>query len=153
VYKLGEAGTKLILDFEKFKGTSYQDQKGVWTIGYGTTRLNGSPVTEGMAISTSVAIALFRGDCKDRLIFLGNCMVDSLNQNQVDALVSLSYNIGKEGFFESTLRKVINNHQAVFEDYFTRWNKVRINGKLIVSDGLIRRRKAEYQLFMSTNGL
>jgi len=153
MYKLGEAGIKLIKEFEGLKLESYQDDKGIWTIGYGTTRLNGSPVTKGMQINSIVAVALFRGDCGDRLLFLDSCMITNLNQNQVDSLVSLSYNIGKSGFFDSTLRKIINSRQTVTEDLFTRWNKIRINGELVVSDGLIRRRKAEYKLFMSQNGL
>lgn len=153
MYKLGESGVKLITEFEGLRLKSYLDQAGVWTIGYGTTRLNGSPVTKDMEINKPVAIALFKGDCRDRLIFLDNCMVDNLNQNQVDALISLSYNIGKDAFFESSLRKVINNLQPVYEDLFTRWNKIRVDGKLVVSNGLVRRRKAEYQLFVSRDGL
>lgn len=153
MYKLGEAGVALIQEFEGLKLVSYQDGKGVWTIGYGTTKLNGSPVTEHMVISRFVAVALFVGDCKDRLVFLDNCMRFDLNQSQVDALVSLSYNIGKEAFFESTVRKTINNREHVTEDMFTRWNKIRINGVLVTSDGLIRRRKAEYLLFTSQDGI
>jgi len=153
MYKLGEAGVNLIVEFEGLKLDSYPDSKGVWTIGYGTTKLNGNPVTEGMKINMLVATALFKGDCRDRLLFLDNCMIDSLNQNQVDALVSLSYNIGRNGFFDSTLRKVINNKQPVYEDLFTRWNKITVDGKLVVLNGLTRRRKAEFKLFMSQNGL
>lgn len=148
MYKMGAAGIKLITDFEGLRLESYQDEKGVWTIGYGTIWLNGSPVTRLMKINTYVAIALLEGDCSDRLRFLEG-IVPNLNQNQVDALVSLSYNIGKQGFTNSTLRKVINARQPVFEDLFTRWNKITINGKLVESNGLTRRRKAEYKLYMS----
>lgn len=150
-FKLSAKGAKFITDppHEGLKLTAYPDSAGVWTIGFGTTTLNGHPVSRGMAINELVAWALFYGKVKEYSDFLSRVVKVKLNQNQIDALISLVYNIGMGGFAESTLLRFINTNQIITEDLFTRWNKVRINGKLTPSKGLTARRKREYALFMS----
>lgn len=68
-----------------------------------------------------------------------------LSQNQFDALVSLTYNIGQTAFSNSTLLKKLNakDYQGA-ADQFLRWNKG--GGK--VMKGLVRRREAERALFL-----
>lgn len=65
-------------------------------------------------------------------------------QNELDAMVSLAYNIGGTAFQNSTLVRRWNN-QGVVEDrtLFTRWDKA--GGQ--VSQGLLNRRNDEYDLF------
>lgn len=145
--KLGARGFKLITDFEKLRLKAYLDQVGIPTIGYGTTRLNGYPVSLGMEINELVADALFMGEANSTVDFLNTVIKVSVNQNQFDALLSLTYNIGKAAFSSSTLLRELNAKRPIRGDYFYRWNKVTINGKKVVSKGLERRRKAEYQLF------
>ena len=152
-YKLGTKGFKLIIDIEKLRLESYEDAVNVWTIGYGTTRLNGYPVSAGMVINEPVAHALMYGECQDILKLIENAVSINLNQNQVDALVSFAYNIGKQGFISSSLLTAINSKMIINEDLFTRWNKGRVNGVLTVLNGLTKRRKREYQLFTSKEGL
>jgi lysozyme len=146
--KISDRGKSLIRGIEQLKIESYLDQAKVWTIGYGTTKLNGSNVTSGMIINKKVAEALFDGDLLQFSDVVERAVSVLLNQNQFDALVSFTYNIGKGGFLSSTLLKTINNKLKITEDLFTRWNKITVNGKLQVSNGLTRRRKEEYQLFM-----
>lgn len=150
---LGKGGFDLITEIEGLKLNSYRDSAGVWTIGYGTTRLNGYPVKKGMIINESVAIALFHGDISDTIESITNVVHVKLNQNQFDALVSLAYNIGDFGFASSTLCRVINADGKVVENHFTRWNKYTdpVTKKKLVSNGLTRRRKLEYQLFMKVD--
>lgn len=150
-FKLSAKGAKFITDppHEGLRLKSYPDSGGVWTIGFGTTTLNGFPVSAGMEINEVVAWALFYGKIKDYVDFLNRVVKVKLNQNQVDALVSLIYNIGMGGFAESTLLRFINTEQVITEDLFTRWNKVRINGVLTPSNGLTNRRKREFKLFTS----
>lgn len=147
MYKLSSNGFKFITNFERLEIEAYLDSAGVATIGYGTTELNGWPVALGMLINEQVANALLMGSCQSRLRMLESCIRVDLNQNQVDALVSLSYNIGQKGFLSSSLLQAINNKLAITEDLFTRWNKVRSNGILVDSQGLIERRKSEYKLY------
>lgn len=68
-----------------------------------------------------------------------------INQNQFDALVSLTYNIGSGAFKNSTLLKKLNkgDYQGA-ADQFLVWNKA--GGK--VMKGLVRRREAERALFL-----
>ena len=67
------------------------------------------------------------------------------SQNQFDALVSLTYNIGENAFKKSTLLKMLNagNYQGA-ADQFLVWNKS--NGQVL--NGLVRRRKTEREMFL-----
>lgn len=141
-------GISLITGIELFKSSAYKDQAGIWTIGYGTTRINGMPVLEGMIINEPVGWALLKGRLDNTETTLNKCLKIKINQNQYDALCSLCYNIGEHNFLSSTLLKSINNKLLITQDLFTRWNEVTINGNKQVSDGLTKRRITEYELFV-----
>jgi len=147
--KLAKRGRDLILSSEGLRLESYQDPAGIWTIGYGTISLNGSPVISGMIINKLVASALFEGKVQEYLDFIDKCVRITLNQNQIDALASFTYNLGKGALLNSSLLTAINNKMIINEDLFTRWNKAHVNGELVELPGLTKRRKAEYELFMS----
>lgn len=155
VFKLSSRGAKFIIDppHEGYSAKSYLDGASVWTIGFGTTRINGQPVTPGMIINEPVAWALFYGTIQDFLDHIQRLVKIPLNQNQIDALASFTYNIGKAGFGMSSLLTAINAKMIINEDLFTKWNKVRVNGVLVPSNGLTARRKREFKLFMSKEGL
>lgn len=69
----------------------------------------------------------------------------ALSQNQFDALVSLTYNIGQTAFKNSTLLKKLNTSDYVgAADQFHVWNKG--GGKIL--KGLVRRREVERNLFL-----
>lgn len=153
MYKLGAKGAKFITTFEALRLESYQDTKGVWTIGFGTTRLNGFPVQPGMTINEPVAWALFYGSAQEYIDWIEKLVRIPLNQNQVDALCSFTYNLGKTAFGQSSLLTALNAKMVINQDLFTRWNKIRVNGQLTPLDGLTRRREAEYALFISKEGL
>ncbi len=70
----------------------------------------------------------------------------NLNQTQFDALVMLCFNIGIDGFKNSSVVKIINGEQASYktlEDAWKAWNKSQGN----VMQGLNNRRNAEYKLY------
>jgi len=72
-----------------------------------------------------------------------------LNQNQFDAVVSFTYNVGIGAFISSTLLRKINinpNDESISHE-FKKWNKV--NG--IVMKGLKKRRNEESYLYQQNN--
>lgn len=150
---LSENGIKLIHDSESFEANAYPDSKGIPTIGYGTTRINGQPVRLGMSCTKEQAIEWFNADVRDTLDAIERLMpADVLaNQNKVDALCSFAYNVGTTALKNSSLRRAILDGAPIAEDLFTRWNKIRDpkTGQMVVLNGLTKRRKREFQLYTS----
>jgi lysozyme len=75
-----------------------------------------------------------------------NTLVDvSLAQNQFDALVSWTYNLGGGNLKASTMLKVLNSGDYdEVPNQIKRWNKA--GGKVL--EGLVRRRQAEADMFV-----
>jgi len=143
--------TTLIEGFEGCSLISYQDQGGVWTIGYGsTTDLNGNPVTANTLPLTLIQATQLLAT---ELVTYANAVTSTikvpLTQNQFDALVSFTFNCGIGALQSSTLCKNLNNNIPVVEANFTSWDKVTVNGQLVQSQGLLNRRIKEYELFIS----
>ena len=143
--KISMNGLNLIKQFEGLRLNAYDDGVGVWTIGYGTIKYpNGVRVKKGDKITQAQADQYIANDVAtfERAV---NMLVNvPLNQNQFDALVSFTYNLGATNLSASTLLKKLNS-----KDYkgaaaeFPKWNKA--GGKVMT--GLVRRRKAEMELF------
>lgn len=146
--KISKQGLDLIKGFESFVPTVYRDAVGIPTIGYGSTyyldgkrvTMTDKPITEQQASDLKKATLE-----KDFEPFIPK----NVNQNQFDALGSLIYNIGAGAFLKSTLyRKVTNNpNDKSIEQEFLKWNKGRVNGKLVELRGLTIRRKKEAELY------
>ena len=144
--KTGEAGKKLIKEFEGFRAEAYLCPAGVMTIGYGTTRIKGNKVKEGMLITTEEAEVFLEEDLKTFEDAVNRNVLVDMTQNQFDALVSFVYNLGPSNLEKSTLLKKVNSNlfEAAAEE-FLKWDKVK--GKRL--PGLSRRRKAESTLFLT----
>lgn len=150
---IGSRGLALITSFEGYKSASYPDSKGVWTIGYGTTRVNGRPVVQGMSCSKDQAAIWLADDTDEAYRSVVQLVKVPLTQNQLDSLICFVYNVGHGGFSGSSLLRTINTHAPVTESLFTRWNKITVvkNGRKVMVElaGLTRRRKAEFALYKS----
>jgi lysozyme len=142
-------GIALIKEFETFKAKAYLCPAGVWTIGYGTTQINGTPVQPDWEIDEPTAVWCLEQDCTAFQAELLPFLKVQPTQNQLDALISFVYNLGVGSFARSSLLRAFNSGLPVTEDLFTRWNKARDpkTGKLVVLNGLTRRRRREYELF------
>ncbi|UUM26289.1 glycoside hydrolase family protein [Acinetobacter colistiniresistens] len=139
-------GINLITSFEDEILIAYDDGVGVWTIGFGTTIYpNGVKVKRGDVCTAEQAKAFFTYDLKRFEAAVNGAVKVPLTQNQFDALVSLTYNIGENAFKGSTLLKKLNakDYQGA-ADQFPQWNKG--GGKVL--NGLVRRRAAERDLFL-----
>lgn len=141
--------TKLIARFEGLKLDAYQDEAGVWTIGYGSTfnPFTGVKVKAGDQITEPEALRWLKkavGDFADQVKKLVRV---PQSQNQLDALTSLAYNIGIGAFQRSTLLRLLNQgaEKTAVADQFLRWNLIK--GK--VSRGLTNRRQLERKLYLS----
>jgi lysozyme len=140
---------EFLKEIEEFRSQAYPDQGGIWTFGYGTTVVDGLPVLPGMTITPERATILLYKHCGPVEQAIERFVNRKLNQNEFDALVLLTYNIGIRAFRHSSLRKAINFGEPITERLFTMWNKVTIKGKLVKSNGLQTRREREYKLFMT----
>ena len=141
---ISQEGLSLIKKFEGCKLKSYKCAAGVWTIGFGST----SGVEEGMEISQERADMLLLEDVEVFEEAVNNLVEVDLEQNQFDALVAWTFNLGSTNLKNSTLLKVLNdkNYEGVPEQ-IKRWNKATVDGERQVLEGLVRRREAESLLF------
>lgn len=133
-------GVSLIKFFEGFRAQAYYDAVGVPTVGYGTT----SGVRMGMTITEAQGEAYLQADLRKFEDGINKLVKVTLNQNQFDALVCFTYNLGLGNFGSSTLLKLLNQGRFdLVPDQFMRWNKA--GGKVLA--GLTKRRQAEADLF------
>lgn len=140
--RTSQTGINLIKSFESLRLEAYRCPAGIWTIGYGHT----AGVRRGDRIDGQKAEQLLAEDLR-KFENTVNRECPGVNQNQFDALVSFTFNIGSGNFLKSTLLKCVKaNPQNLNIRYeFSRWNKA--NGTVL--SGLIRRRKAEADLYFS----
>ena len=142
--KLSAAGLALIEEFEGLRLESYQDGAGIWTIGYGTTRHDGLPVEEGEACTPQMAVQWLSEDVSEAEESVNELVTVPVSQNQFDALVSFTYNLGRGSLAGSTLLKNLNSDSfELAAAQFPKWCFVA--GK--ESPGLLRRRVAEQSMF------
>lgn len=138
----GEKGIELIKSFEGCRLTAYKDSVGVLTIGYGHTE----GVKYGMSISQNKAEELLKNDLVKYENYVKKYITYALNQNQFDALVSFTYNLGGGNLQKSDLRKYLNaGYIEKAANEFDKW--VYAGGKKLT--GLVRRRAAEKALFLT----
>ena len=131
---------------EGLRLVAYLDSVGVWTIGYGDT---GPDVVKGLVITKAQAEGRLRGRLREFEGYVNRLVKVKLTQNQFDALVSLVYNIGPTNFSTSTLLRKLNASDYLgAADQFPVWNKGRVDGKLVVINGLTNRRREERELFL-----
>lgn len=140
--KTSDRGVDLIKSFEGFRALAYQDSVGVWTIGWGHT----AGVTEHDRVSEEMATDMLRDDLSWSEAAVTENVKVALNQNQFDALVSFTFNLGQGALAGSTLLRLLNDGDyAGAAGQFGQW--VNAGGQELA--GLVRRRAAERELFES----
>ncbi len=134
-------GLSLTESFEGVRLTAYQDQVGVWTIGYGHT---GADVHVGLTITQDQANNLLVADVASAAAAVNRLVTVPLTQDEFDALVDFVFNAGMHNFATSTLLRDLNaNNFTDAAAQFERWAHA---GGVVVA-GLLRRRQAEARLF------
>lgn len=153
--KVSQRGIDLIREFEGFPngGRPYVDPVGVWTIGYGTTKISGRPVGPSTSrLTQESALHLLRQQLDREYEPPVRAVAErlSLNQNEYDALVSFVYNLGPGSVqgvpgFETLSRALKNGNRRQIADALKIYD--RGGGQRL--PGLTRRRTAERALFLA----
>jgi lysozyme len=143
VNTLGSAGEDLIKSFEELRLVAYLDQRGRWTCGFGHT---GPDVVQGTTCTPEQAEAWFQLDTQAAVVGVDTSIQTTINQQQFDALVSFTFNVGVGAEGHSTMAKLVNarNFTGAAAE-FPKWDHV--DG--VPNAGLLRRREAEQALFLS----
>lgn len=141
---MSDNGLRFLINNEGCILHPYLDTKNIPTIGVGNTyyesgekvKMTDPPITEKRAME------LFRWILKQYELAVYSNTRDDINQNQFDALVSFTYNVGVNAFKNSTLLKRINANasQQSITNAFMMWNKPK---------EIIGRRKREVELYFS----
>lgn len=135
-------GLELIKKFEGCKLKSYLCPAGVPTIGYGHTY----GVKLDRTISVQEAEVLLDHDYQEAEDDVLEVVTVPLTDNQLGALTSFVFNLGKGNFGSSTLLKKVNKGDFTgAANEFDRW----IFSKGVKLNGLIARRAAEKELFLA----
>ena len=145
--KTSQAGLGLIKQFEGLRLKPYLCSAGVATIGYGSTMYaDGRKVTlKDAAITEPQALELLANTLGKYEKAVNDYVKVTLTQNEFDALVSFTYNLGAGNLLSSTLLKKLNaGDKAGAANQFEVWNKA--GGKVL--QGLVTRRAAEKALFL-----
>lgn len=100
-------------------------------------------------LSEDQATELMITDLKKKWKFVAEYLPKGLTDNQCASILSLVYNIGIYAFKNSTLLKLLQSNNLIgASNEFIKWNKARINGKLVEVKGLTNRRIQEKELFL-----
>jgi lysozyme len=150
--RLSKRGAQLIAEFEAVKQRLYNDPAGHCTIGIGHLVHRGGcngnePAEFKRGITRDRAYQLLQADA-GRMANAVNALGVPLNQNQFDALVSFTYNLGPGWTVQKTgIRDAVRARR--YKDVPHEMKKwVKANGQTL--PGLVRRRNAEARLFMAS---
>jgi lysozyme len=148
-------GVDFLINVEGTKLHVYLDSVGFPTIGTGhlltkselssgKIKINGIFVRYKNGMTYDQAGTLLQQDLESVINIVNHLVKVELTQNQFDALVSFTYNVGKNAFENSTLLKLLN--QGFYDEVpiqMLRWNKA--GGRIV--KGLTNRRNAEIELW------
>jgi GH24 family phage-related lysozyme (muramidase) len=138
--KISENGLKLIIDFEGFcpKATKAVKTEKYYTIGYGHY---GKDVDENQSITKEQALSLLKKDIKrfeTKVMKYNDCY--NFTQNEFDALVSFSYNVGN---IDQLTAKGTRTKKEIADAMLL---YIKSGGNVL--NGLRKRRNKERELFL-----
>jgi lysozyme len=132
---------------------AYLDPVGIYTIGWGNifNYTKNRPVQKEDTITKAEAQLFFDIHMQGIVAGLKKLLKVNVNENQFNALLSWVYNYNLQTLAKSTLLKLLNagKSKELVANEFLKWNKGKVRGKLVVLPGLVTRRKAEKDLFLS----
>lgn len=139
---ISDQGLALIKHHEGLRLNRYNDAVGYPTIGYGHLIKDGENLHQ---ITEAEAEALLRDDVREAENAVNRLVKVPVTQEQFDALVSFTFNLGSGSLSESTLLRKLNaGDYAGAANEFPRW--VYADGNKLT--GLVNRRHDERGLFV-----
>lgn len=150
-------GLEFITKLEGLVLHVYKDVAGLDTIGIGHLIRPGEHFT---TITREEAYALLAVDVKKFEQKIQEHVRAPLSQNQFDALVSFFFNVGTGVLYDDKNKRMADTGIAIalaagrLNDVpaeMMKWCKARVNGKVVVVKGLENRRKAETELFLTSD--
>ena len=137
-----------LVDFVKekegYREKAYQDSVGVWTIGYGNTRIMGRAVKQHDVVTKPQAEMMLEAELHDFLNYVieyRDKVGYDWNNKQVAALTSFIYNLGK-GALNQVTQDGTRDNETIAEKMLL---YVNAGGKPL--PGLVTRRKEESDHF------
>jgi len=146
--QISNKGIQLIKHHEGVRNKPYRDCVGLWTVGVGHLIGDGKSLPESWnkLFTTEEVDALLKQDLVRFERGVQKLLPVPLTQNQFDALISFSFNLGLGVLQRSTLRQNIlrKDFKGASEEFL---KYVRAGGKIV--KGLVTRRNDEKALFES----
>lgn len=137
---------EIIKQFEGFRSKAYKDLADKWTIGYGHTKTASDFARTGREISLSEGEELLRRDVEEVERYINRLKL-KINQDQFDALVSFTYNLGIGNLSRSKLLRLVKQDPNDLHIYYQFCRFIKSGGKK--HRGLLKRRIAEAELYFS----
>jgi lysozyme len=143
-----QKGINFLIQEEGIRYVPYKDIVGYWTIGVGhlITKHPTLPKKWNRRFTKAEVIQLLRDDLKTIEKAINLLINFSLNQNQFDALVSFTFNLGIGSLKRSSIRQKLNNNNV--QDALKIW-LMYDKAKGLKINALTKRRMREIQLFIS----
>lgn len=148
---INAAGAELLTESERIRLKAYFCPAGVPTIGRGHTKgITAQMVRDGYTITADQERTMFVEDMVEWERDVKACLKRKPNENQLAAFICLAYNIGINGFKNSTVvREFEKGNDTAAAAAFAMWNKATVDGKKVVMRGLVIRRAKEAALFLA----
>ena len=156
LFSFSVKGINLLKSIEELATKPYDDQTGrdisTWvkgaTIGYGHLISSAEWSKYENGITEAQAQALFQADLNPYVNTVKTKVTSKITQNEFDAMVLLTFNIGQQAFTDSSVLKLVNNSSAItaytsLEAAWKAWNK----SQGVVNRGLTNRRLAEWNIY------
>jgi len=138
----------LISSLEGFYAVPYWDRTG-YSVGYGSQYNwdENRPVQKTDIIDKATAKRWLLAEAQQNFNTVKNLVSVPINDNQLTALSSFTYNVGEDAFKNSTLLSLLNSGANITRvaDEFNRW----IFSGGVINKGLQARRAIERKLFLS----
>ena len=154
-HKITGNGVKLVSGFEGgMRLKPYQDSKGLWTVGVGhLIKAYETDLMPPNVITMERGEQLFRKDLNISMALIHSELDVEVTDNQFDAMVSYSFNIGIGNFLRGTLFRLINEPKETDDaaTIKTFWRTHWITGDGASGVGLDWRRYIESELYYTAD--